>query len=213
MSECFLLRHTYVFICSTLAKYVCVIKNMLPKVYYKISCIIRACKEQYTEQWKNTESQVQYWTKIKYEDLYFSYMVFGLHEVWSQTAKIRQWCYEKIFWCNSSNSRKIFTLQKKIVRIMVGAHPRTPCRSVFKKLEILPVPCQYIFSLMNFFVNNQENFQTNSSVHSINTRNKHHLHRPIANLTCFQKMHSVLTLKFLAVSHIVSRTFRMKGAI
>jgi len=28
---------------------------------------------------------------------------------------------------------------------------------------------------------------TNSSVHSINTRNKHHLHRPIANLACFQK--------------------------
>jgi hypothetical protein len=40
---------------------------------------------------------------------------------------------------------------------------------------------------MNFFVNNQENFQTNPSVRSINTRNKHHLHRPIANLSCFEK--------------------------
>jgi IS1 family transposase len=88
---------------------------------------------------------------------------------------------------NSSNCRKIFTLQKKIIRIMVGAHPRAPCRSLFKKLEILPVACQYMFSLMNFFVNNQENFQTNSSVHSINTRNKHHLHRPVANLSCLQK--------------------------
>jgi hypothetical protein len=72
--------------------------------------------------------------------------------------------YGIIFWGNSSSSRKTFTLQKKIIRFMVGAHPRTPCRSLFKKLEILPVPCQYIFSLMNFFVNNQENFQTNSSV-------------------------------------------------
>jgi hypothetical protein len=69
--------------------------------------------------------------------------------------------YGIIFWGNSSNSRKIFTLQKKIISIMVGAHPRTPCRNLFKKLEILPVPCQYIFSLMNFFVNNQENFQKN----------------------------------------------------
>jgi hypothetical protein len=34
---------------------------------------------------------------------------------------------------------------------------------------------------------NQEHFQTNSAVHSVNTRNKHHLHRPAANLTCFQK--------------------------
>jgi hypothetical protein len=94
--------------------------------------------------------------------------------------------YGIIFWGNSSNSGKIFTLQKKIIRIMVGAWPRTPCRSLFKKLEILPVPCQYIFSLMNFIVNNQ-NFQTNLSVHNINTRNKHHFHRPNAILSCFQK--------------------------
>jgi IS1 family transposase len=95
--------------------------------------------------------------------------------------------YGIIFWVNSSNSGKIFTLQKKIIRIMVGAQSRTPCRSLFKKLEILPVPCQYIFSLLSFIVNNQEKFQTNSSVHNINTRNKHHLHRPNANLSCFQK--------------------------
>jgi hypothetical protein len=85
------------------------------------------------------------------------------------------------------NSRKIFTLQKKIIRIMIGTHPRTSCRRLFKKLEILPVQSQYIYSLMKFFVNNQENFQTNLSINNINTRNKHQLHRPTANLSCFQK--------------------------
>jgi hypothetical protein len=40
---------------------------------------------------------------------------------------------------------------------------------------------------MFFIVNNQENFQTNSSILNINTRNKHHLHRPNANLSCLQK--------------------------
>jgi hypothetical protein len=38
-------------------------------------------------------------------------------------------------------------------------------------------------SIMNFIINNQEIFQTNSSLHNINTRNKLHLH----NLSCFQK--------------------------
>jgi len=38
-----------------------------------------------------------------------------------------------------------------------------------------------------FLIGNQAKFLTNSSVHSINTINKHHLHRPIANLSCFQK--------------------------
>jgi IS1 family transposase len=103
--------------------------------------------------------------------------------------------YGRIFWGNSSNSKKIFTLQKKIIRIMVGAQPRTPCRSLFKKLEILPIPCQYIFSLINFILNNQEHFQTNSSIHSIDTRNKHHLHRPNANLSCFQKSTFYATIR------------------
>ena len=39
--------------------------------------------------------------------------------------------YGIIFWGNSSHSRKIFTLQKKIIRIMMGAHPRTSCRKLF----------------------------------------------------------------------------------
>jgi hypothetical protein len=40
---------------------------------------------------------------------------------------------------------------------------------------------------MNFIVNNQEHFQTNSAIHNFNTRNKNQLHRPIDNLSCFQK--------------------------
>jgi len=36
--------------------------------------------------------------------------------------------------------------------------PRTSCRSLFKQLGILLLPFQYIFSLMNFIINNQENF-------------------------------------------------------
>jgi hypothetical protein len=46
---------------------------------------------------------------------------------------------------SSSYSKKIFTLQKRIIRIMVGAHPRTSCRRLFKKLDILTVPNQYIY--------------------------------------------------------------------
>ena len=51
----------------------------------------------------------------------------------------------------------------------------------------MTVPSQYIYSLMSFFIENQEKFRTNSSVQNINTRNKHHFHRPVANLSCFQK--------------------------
>jgi Na+/H+ antiporter NhaA len=45
--------------------------------------------------------------------------------------------YGIIFWGNSSNSGKIFTLQKQIIKIMADAQSRTTCRSPFKQLEIL----------------------------------------------------------------------------
>jgi hypothetical protein len=60
------------------------------------------------------------------------------------------------------------------------------------KIRDFTSSCEYIFTLMNFVVNNKEHFQTNSAVHSVNTRNRGHLHRPTANLLHFQKMHIML---------------------
>jgi hypothetical protein len=70
---------------------------------------------------------------------------------------------------------------------LVSAQPRTSCRSVFKQSDILTVPCQHILSLINFITNNQEIFKTNSSLHNINTRNKHYLHRSNAKQSCSEK--------------------------
>jgi hypothetical protein len=84
--------------------------------------------------------------------------------------------YAIFFGDNSSNSGKIFTLHKQIVRIMAVAPPRTSCRGLIKQVEIL-----------NFFNSNQNYFRTNSFIHNINTSNKHHLRRPNASLSCMPK--------------------------
>jgi hypothetical protein len=94
--------------------------------------------------------------------------------------------YGIIFWGNSPNS-KVFTLQKKTVRLMAGVKPTNSCGSVFTRFEILALPCEHICSLMKFTVNKQEHFKMNSAIHSVNTRNKNQIHRPIANLSCFQE--------------------------
>jgi hypothetical protein len=54
-------------------------------------------------------------------------------------------------------------------------------------IEILTLPYEYIFSLINFFTNNEGHFQNNADVHSVNTRYKHYLHKPTPYLLCFQK--------------------------
>jgi hypothetical protein len=57
----------------------------------------------------------------------------------------------------------IFTLQKITVRIIADDKSRNSCRNLFMSLEILTLPCEYIFTLMNFVVNNQEHFHNKLS--------------------------------------------------
>jgi hypothetical protein len=70
---------------------------------------------------------------------------------------------------------------------MMGVKSKSYCRELFKRLQILTFPCEYIYSLTNFITNNEELFEMNADVHSVNTRHKHYLHKPIVNLSCFQK--------------------------
>ena len=95
--------------------------------------------------------------------------------------------YRLIFWGNSHYSNIIFRLQKRIIRIIVGIRGRDSCREHFKKLKILPLQSQYILSLLLFVVDNGDYFKVNSEIHNINTRTKSNFHRPISNLSAYQK--------------------------
>jgi hypothetical protein len=57
-----------------------------------------------------------------------------------------------------------------------------------------------------------------SAVHSVNTRNKHHLHRPIANLTCFQKSTYYSGIKIFnnlpsSLKHLMNEKAKFKVAL
>jgi len=51
--------------------------------------------------------------------------------------------YGLLLWGCSSDSAKIFRLQKNIIRIMLGCRSRDSCRKLFMKLKILTLPSQY----------------------------------------------------------------------
>jgi hypothetical protein len=91
------------------------------------------------------------------------------------------------FWGVSVESKRIFQLQKKIIRIMTGSASRISCRTLFQKLEMLTVTSQYILSSMRFLSSNLEMYTFNTSVHNINTRLKLKLHKPTALLTMYQR--------------------------
>jgi hypothetical protein len=74
-----------------------------------------------------------------------------------------------------------------VFRIITNSRSRDSCRELFKKLNILPLQPQYVFSLLLFVAKNRENFILKSEIHCINTKYNNNLHYPICNLIVFQK--------------------------
>jgi hypothetical protein len=95
--------------------------------------------------------------------------------------------YGIIFWGTSTNSIKIFRLQKRILRIMTKSKRTESCRKLFKEMEILPFYSQHIFSLSMYVVNNKQSFIKNCEIHNHNTRSANNLHVPAANITKYKK--------------------------
>jgi len=77
--------------------------------------------------------------------------------------------YGIIFGGNQPHSEKIFKIQKRVIRIITNSGARDSCRELFKKLEILPLYPQYIFSLSIFVIKNKHLFSTNYQIHSVHT--------------------------------------------
>jgi len=96
-------------------------------------------------------------------------------------------CYGIMFWGNSPHTHIIFKVQKRVLRIIVGAGYRDSCRELFKELKILTLSSQYILSLLLFVIQNRGYFTSNISFHNINTRQKNDLHLPQVSLTMYQK--------------------------
>ena len=111
---------------------------------------------------------------------------------------------------NSSYSKKIFTLQKRKIRIMVGAHPRISCRRLFKKLEIFTVPSQYMYSLMSFSLGIRKNFrlirQCITLIQDISTI----FIDPLLTCRVFRKVHPIWGSEFLTAYHKLLQILRMK---
>jgi hypothetical protein len=103
--------------------------------------------------------------------------------------------YGIIFWGNSPHSIHIFRLQKRITRITTNSRGRDSCRDLYRKLKILPLQSQYIFSLLLFMAKNREQIKSNSEIHGISTKHNNNSHYPICSLKTFQKGTHYLGIK------------------
>jgi hypothetical protein len=70
---------------------------------------------------------------------------------------------------------------------MLTMRPRSLCREVFRELGILTVPCLFIYAMVMFVIENENNYPTNKSVHEMNTRAQNRLQVSSARLSIIQK--------------------------
>ena len=86
--------------------------------------------------------------------------------------------YGIMFWGNSSAAIKIFRLQKQAVRLLSDCHSlskRVSCRTRFRQLNILTLPCVYIYEQVMFIYKNQHLVRPNCDFHDHNTRQRNAL--------------------------------------
>ena len=74
------------------------------------------------------------------------------------------------------SNRKIFILQKRVIRVMAGVNSRTSCRQLFKELNILTLSSLYILEMTCFLKRYCQSLELNATFHKHNTRRKMDIH-------------------------------------
>jgi hypothetical protein len=100
-------------------------------------------------------------------------------------------------------------LQKKTVRLTMGVKPCSSCRALFKRLEILIVPYEYILSLINIITSNKEHFQANADVLTQGTSTISI--NQLLTSHAFRKVHTTLRSKFSIICYLISSLMKEKA--
>uniref|UniRef100_A0A1Y1K185 Reverse transcriptase domain-containing protein n=1 Tax=Photinus pyralis TaxID=7054 RepID=A0A1Y1K185_PHOPY len=86
--------------------------------------------------------------------------------------------YGLCLWGRSSTFNQVFVTQKRIVRCTCGANYTQPCRPIFTKLRILPLPYLYILEVCKIIFKNKHQLPHNCDIHKYHTRNTNDLRVP-----------------------------------
>lgn len=96
--------------------------------------------------------------------------------------------YAVVCWGNSSDSTRVFKIQKRAVRAMVGVwDQRVSCRPLFVDLDILPLPAVFILESLLFTRRRLDAYSLNEDVHRYETRRRGDIFQERCRLTKSQK--------------------------
>lgn len=140
-----------------------------------------------------------------------NYMIIQLREsVTLETLKIFYYAsvysvvsYGLMCWGNSTGASKIFILQKRILRNMLGLPYGTSCRAHFKEQGILTIYNMYIYQCLCHIRKNITSYIKCKEVHTHNTRNANDFLIPSYRLSQVGKGPLITSIKLY--NHLPSR--------
>lgn len=142
--------------------------------------------------------------KIRAKLSSFSYVLYQIKKTTNlQTALITYYAYAQawisygiILWGNSTDTHTLFTLQKKLIRIITNTEQRDSCRPHFQKQKILTLTCLYILEICKFVRSHPEFYNTREDIQNTYTlRNKNNLNLPTSQLSIHSSSPLVMSVK------------------
>lgn len=113
------------------------------------------------------------------------------------------YCIE--LWGNSIEINKIFKIQKRVIRLIAKVPPKTSCKALFKKYNILPVPCVYILRLI-LFVKKHMKYFSEQIKNNGKLRNKQFFNYPTHKTSLFSNSVHYMGIKLFNVLPLEIRT-------
>lgn len=104
--------------------------------------------------------------------------------------------YGIIFWGASAHMSRIFRIQKKAIRNILGLSARESCRDYFRMLKLLTLPSLYIREVLIVIYRSLGAFARNSDIHSYYTRGGDNLLLPRHNLSLTERNPLYAGIKF-----------------
>lgn len=78
--------------------------------------------------------------------------------------------YCTVLWGNASKALQVFRMQKRAIRLIAHIGPREHCQPYFRKFNIMPLPCIYVFQTLTHIHSNRYKYIKNADLHSYGTR-------------------------------------------
>lgn len=78
-------------------------------------------------------------------------------------------------WGVSADVKRLFLIQKRVIRLIFNIKFRETCRDAFRRYNILTVTSIYLYKILSFIHSNVNSINKRSDIHNYNTRSSNHL--------------------------------------